>query len=87
MPLVISTLLLSCKIYLYDDQKIVVYAGHYHNYIKVDGVKVDEFNTFSSRVIIYLSCTLDDGTYVDVKITTSNRITLKIDNRLYKNTI
>lgn len=85
LPIFISTILLSCKVYLYDDQKIMVYAGRYHNYIKVDGVKYDEFNTFSSRLVIYLSCTLDDGTYVDATITANNRITLKIDNKLYNN--
>ena len=84
LPMFITTLLLSCKIYYYEDWKILVYAGHYHHYIKVDGVKTDELNTLSNLRVIYLSCTLDDGTYVDVAITSSNRITLKIDNRLYR---
>lgn len=79
----ISTLFLSCKVYDYNGNSIVVYAGWFHNYIKVNGKKFDEHNTFTSYTAILLPCVLDDGTDVKVTITRSNRISLKINNRLY----
>ena len=82
----ICSLLLSCKIYKYNNCKILVYAGWYHHYIKVNGVKTDEHNTFVSFVPIYLSCTLDDGTDIDATISMTNRIALKINNMLYTKT-
>ncbi len=79
----ISSLSLSCRVYHYDDSKIIVYSGRFHHYIKVDGEKMDEHNTLSSFFAIYLSCTLEDGTDINVTITRSGRISLKINNRLY----
>ena len=73
------------KVYRYYDLKISVYAGYYHNYITVNGQKMDEHNTFQSFAPIYLSCTLEDGTLLNVTISTLNRIVLKINNQLYKN--
>ena len=80
----IGSLMCSCKEYEYDDYHIIVYAGWYHHYIKVDGEKMDELNTCASFKVIYLSCDLEDGTFLDATITSHNRITLKINNRLYK---
>ena len=79
----IGSLLLSYKEYEYNGNRIVVYAGVYHNYVKVNGNKLDEHNTLSSYTAIPLSCTLDDGTDIKVTITRTNRISLKINNQLY----
>ena len=79
----IGTLLLSCKIYNYNGNEIVVYAGGFHHYIKVNGIKTDEHNTIISYTAIHLSCTLDDGTLLDATISMTNRISLKINNKLY----
>ncbi len=79
----IASLLLSYKNYEYNDNEIIVYAGWYHHYIKVNGNKIDEHNTLVSFTAIPLSCTLDDGTDIKVTITMTNRISLKINNQLY----
>lgn len=79
----IASLLLSYKDYEYNGNEIVVYAGWYHHYIKVNGNKIDEHNTLVSFTAIPLSCTLDDGTDIKVTITMTNRISLKINNQLY----
>lgn len=82
----ICTLCMKCKAYSYNGYQIVVYAGASQHYIKVNGIKFDEHNTWISYSPIYLNCTLDDGTDVDVTISKSNKIALKINNRLYKET-
>ncbi len=79
----IASLLLSCREYYYNGNDIVVYAGWFHHYIKVNGIKYDEHNTIVSHVAIPLSCTLDDGTDIEVVITLTNRISMKISDRLY----
>ena len=81
----ISSLTLSYKKYEYNGNEIIVYAGWFYHYIKVNGVKMDEYNTLTSWTAISLSCMLDDGTVLNAVISTMNRITLKINNRLYKN--
>lgn len=81
----IGSLLLSCKKYSYNDKEIIVYAGWYHHYIKVDGIKVDEHNTLISYTAITMSCILEDGTDLKATVTKTNRISLKINNRLYTN--
>lgn len=82
----ILSLLLSCKVYDYNGVEIIVYAGIYHHYIKVNGSIVDEYNTISSWTAITLSCALDDDTELKATISLSNRIALKINNKLYKKT-
>lgn len=83
--LFIDSLFLSCREYEYNGTNIVVYAGFYHHYIKVNGKIFDEHNTIVSFTAIPLSCTLDDGTDIEVVITLTNRISLKINNRLNTN--
>lgn len=80
----ISALLLSCNVYLYNDKKIVVYAGWYHHYILVNGEKYDEHNTLISFTPILLSASLDDGSEVKATISLTNRIALKINGKLYQ---
>lgn len=78
----ISALLLSCNVYLYNDKKIVVYAGWYHHYILVNGEKYDEHNTLISFTPITLTATLDDGSEVKATISLTNRVALKINGKL-----
>ena len=80
----ICALLLSCNVYIYNDKKIVVYAGWYRHYILVDGEKCDEHNTFTSFTPITLSTVLDDGSEVKATISLTNRIALKINGKLYQ---
>ena len=70
-----SSLFFSCKEYGYKDNTICVYAGMFHNYIKVNGVVTDRHNTLI-RYPIELSCTLSDGTVIGAKITSSDRISV-----------
>lgn len=80
----ISALLLSCNVYIYNDKKIVVYAGWYHHYILINGEKYDEHNTITFFTPILLSATLDDGSEVKATISLTNRIALKINGKLYQ---
>lgn len=78
----ISALLLSCNVYIYNDKKIVVYAGWYHHYILINGEKYDEHNTIMFFTPILLSASLDDGSEVKATISLTNRIALKINGKL-----
>lgn len=84
LGLFISALTLSCKIYEYEGHEIIVYAGYYKHYIKVDGEKFDEHNTIRSFTPITLSCALPTEEMVKATITLSNRISVKINDRLVK---
>lgn len=81
--LFIASLFLTYKEYEYNGNEIIVYAGWFHHYIKVNGNILDEHNTLISYTAIHLACTLEDGTDLEVTITMTNRISLKINNRLY----
>lgn len=83
--LFIYSLLLSYRKYEYNNLEIEVYAGYYNHYIKINGEKFDEHKTLSSFTPIVLSCTLDSGEKVQVTISLTNRITLKINDKLYAN--
>ncbi len=78
----IASLLLSYKEYEYNGNIIVVYAGFYHHYISVNKIKVDEHNTLITWSPIYLSSNIDDA-QLNATITLTNRISLKINNKLY----
>ncbi|HCH74930.1 MAG TPA: hypothetical protein DEV87_07110 [Clostridiales bacterium] len=84
LSLFISTLLLSYKTYMYNDKEIIVYAGFYHHYISVSGVKTDEHNTIISYTPITLTCTLSEGARIQATISLTNRIALKINDKLYQ---
>ncbi len=79
----ICSLLLSYKAYDYCGRDIEVYAGFYHHYMKVDGIKTDEYNTIVSWTPIQLSCTINSSVYLQATISLTNRISLKINNMLY----
>ena len=80
--LFVSTLLQSYKAYTYNGRIIEVYSGWYHHYMTYGGIKVDEHNTIQTFAPIWLSCTLDDGTFISATISLCGRIALKINDRL-----
>lgn len=80
----IMSFFLSYKEYQYNKKTISVYAGYFHHTLRIDGEKYDEHNTLSSFIPIVLSTTLDDGTKLEAKISLTNRITLKINDKLYE---
>lgn len=84
LAIFISSLSLSCKEYRYNGNDILVYAGWYNHYIKVNGEKFDEHNTLTSFTALTMSCTLNDGAVVQVTISIMNSISLKINGRLQK---
>ena len=85
LALWITALTLSCKIYNFKQQEILVYAGASKHYIKVNGKIYDEHNTIVSFTPIVLSCTLESGDKIQATITLTNRISLKINDVLYRN--
>lgn len=87
IPFFICAMLCSYKRYRFEDKVIAVYAGYYHHYITVNGVKTDEHNTIMSFTPIYLSCTLEDGTNLRATVSLTNRISLKINDLLYTRTV
>ena len=78
----IESLLICYKEYECNGKKLSVYAGFYHHTLRVDGEKCDEHNTITSFYPIYLSTTMEDGIEVEATITTFNRISLKVNNKL-----
>lgn len=80
----ICALSLSCKVCTYKNYQIIVYAGWFHHYIKVNEEIVDEHNTLITFVPITLETTLDSGEKIFARISTFNRITLKINDKLYR---
>ena len=78
------SLLMSCKKYEYDGHEIIVYAGFIKRYVMIDGDVKDEYSTWINYAPINLTCTLNDGSSVNVRISTTCRITLKVNGNLIK---
>ena len=78
----IASLLICYREYNYNGKKLSVYAGWYHHTLRVDGVKCDEHNTVISFTPLKLSTTLDDGTKLEATISLTNRVALKINDKL-----
>ena len=87
LVLFVMTLLQSCKVYGYKGNVIIVYSGWFRRYISVNGVKLDEHNTVINLMPIYMSAVLYDETRLNVTITLTNRISLKINDTLYNGEI
>lgn len=79
----ICSFLISYKEYNYKDRVISIYAGWYHHTLRIDGELCDEHNTLVSHTAITLSTTLD-GEIIEARITLSNRISVKVNNKLLK---
>lgn len=78
----ISALLINYKEYRYNDMIISVYAGYYHHTLRINRVKYDEHNTLSSFTPIVLKTTRDDGVVITATISLTNRIAVKINDKL-----
>ncbi len=74
----VATFLIKCKQYTYLGKEIVVYSG-WSIRIYENGALMDE----SPSRAKYASYTDDDGHLVEVKINGFNRITFRIDGRIY----
>lgn len=85
LTLFIASLFLSYKKYEHNGQVIEVYAGYNNHYIKVNNEKYDEHKTLATFSPIVLSCTLDSGEKVQATISLTNRVSLKINDKLYTN--
>lgn len=86
-PLWIRNFTCKCREYSVGEHRILVYAGHSHFYIKVDGIKYDEIVRFALFTTTELHTTLDDGSILDASITpTFKRIRFKVNNRLIEHT-
>ena len=82
----ISSLTLKYKEYNYQGKLISVYAGYFNHYLKINEELFDEYKTsiFNFYPVV-LSCTIDSGEKIQATISTSNHITLKINDKLIRN--
>lgn len=78
----VATLFLNYKEYNFENVKISVYAGFYHHTLRINGEKFDEHSTLIYYTPIKLSTTINENTNIEAIITLTNRITLKINNKL-----
>ncbi len=83
IPLFISSLFLSYKEYFYNGIKISVYAGFFHHTLRINGIKQDEHSAFFF-IKIFLSTSLDGETLVEAKITSFNRIVVKVNGKMIR---
>lgn len=81
--LFIGSLFLSYKEYFYNGIKISVYAGFFHHTLRINGIKQDEHSAFFF-IIILLSTSLDEETLVEAKITSFNRIVVKVNGKMIR---
>lgn len=83
-PFWIRNLTCKCREYSVGEHRILVYAGHSHFYIKVDGAKYDESVRFALFTPTVLRTTLNDGSVLEATITpTFKRIKFKVNDRLF----
>lgn len=71
------------KKFMIDNNEIEIYAGLSNHYIKVNGELKDEYKSISTFTPIKLSCLLNDKK-LEVTISTSNHIVVKLDEELVK---
>ena len=83
--LFVQSLLLCYREYEHNGQTIEIYAGYYNHYIKVNSEKYDEHKTLVTFSPIVLSCTLESGDKIQSTISLTNRVSLKINDKLYTN--
>lgn len=84
IPMLICSFLISYKECNVNGKLITVYAGFYHHTLRIDGELCDEHNTIHSFTPIKLSTTDKDGTKIEATISLTNRIAIKINDKIYK---
>lgn len=85
IPCLIGAFLISYKQYNYNGINITIYSGWYHHTLRVNGKLSDEHNSIFSFTPFRLCATLDDGTKLEASVTLTNRISLKINDKLIQN--
>ncbi len=80
----VASLLVNFKKYDLEGNEMIIYAGFYHHYIKINGEKYDEHNTLVSLVAILLSCEFNGNT-IESTISLTNRISTKLNGKLLNN--
>ena len=78
----VGALFVQYREYEYNGKKISVYAGYFHHTLRINEEKFDEHNTFLAFTPIKLSTKLDEKTNIEATITLSNRVSLKINDKL-----
>lgn len=85
--LVIHSLFIQCKTYTVLTQdggsyQIVVFAGSFHHYVKVDGRKLDEHREWWPFSSTFMRCTTPNGDFVEVSISAWRYIKVKVNNQM-----
>ena len=83
LTMLICSFVLKYKETVYENKKISIYSGFFNSYIKIDNEICDKYCGFNYGAL-YLDATLEDGTYIEVRISSLNMITLKINNKLIR---
>ncbi len=78
----IGTFQLSCKKYTYKGNEIIVYAGTFLHYIKVNGIIVDKSIGFFNYIPVSLFFVLPDGAKIKVILLNTSRLALKINDAI-----
>lgn len=84
VPMLIASLLLSYKECKFNGKTISAYAGFYHHTLKIDEELCDEHNTLISFTVIKLNTTDKDGNKIEANISLTNRIAIKVNDKLCK---
>lgn len=77
-----DSLFISYKEYNINGKKVSVYSGLYSHTLKVNEEKCDEYKSLTRVNTIILSTTLEDDTYIQATISLSNKIALKVNDKL-----
>ncbi len=85
IPMLICSFLISYKECNINGKLVSVYAGFYHHTLRIDGELCDEHNTLFTYSPIKLGATDKDGSKIEATISLSNRIAIKVNDKLYKN--
>lgn len=78
----IASLFIKFKEYNYNGIKIGIYVGFYHHYLKINGIKCDEYNTLFFHTPIKLSTIIENNIKIEATISTSNAVSVKVNDIL-----
>ena len=84
LVLFLNSLTLSFKCFRYQDKIISVYAGFIHHTLRINSEIYDEQTTLITFTPIKLSTKLENNIEINATISTLNRISIKINNKLIK---
>ncbi|MBQ7917758.1 MAG: hypothetical protein IJ310_02955 [Clostridia bacterium] len=90
IPMFISALFVNYQERKYNGKTISVYAGFFHNTLRVNGELVDSHNTLTTYSTIYLETIIESNeenvepVLIEASITLTNRIAIKANKKLLK---